>query len=53
MMGVFEGCYTLQNYPMVGDWIGEIFVALKCGLVIGGGMKLMSLWSNMECEQGC
>lgn len=48
MMGVFEGCYTLQNYPMVWDWIGGIFVALECGLVIGGGMKLMSLWSNME-----
>ena len=48
MMGVFEGCYTLQNYPMVWDWIGGIFVALECLLIVGGGMKLMSLWANME-----
>lgn len=35
MIGVFEGCYALKNYPGCWDWIGSVvlFVWLFSGLI--------------------
>jgi hypothetical protein len=44
MMGVFDGCYTLANYPMVWDWIGLIFGIVEGILILVGGIMVLEAY---------
>lgn len=40
LMSVFDGCYTLANWPVVWSWIGLLFFILYAILAIVGGICL-------------
>ena len=48
MMGVFEGCFLLQNYPMVWNWIGGVFAIIEGVLIFGGALVLFG-WYTEYC----
>lgn len=38
MLGVFKGCYTLNNYFFIWDWVGVIILLVTAVLIIVGGV---------------
>ena len=48
MIGVFEGCWYLHNYPYLWNWIGRVIMVSCVVAMFAGGIMLLAFW--VECH---